>query len=100
MDDQTGISKIYNKIILENFDSPVSDLNNSYRTGLTDPSLGHSQPGMSEVSAKSDAYAFPKEMPTEEKLKLLKKFLKDEIDSGEWDDRNKAAMSDFLKAIL
>ena len=91
----------FENVLSETFNSPANDDKNSY-TYMNQPGgAQHTQAGMSQVSQNSSPISFPgKDISNQEKIKLLKKFLKDEIDNGDWDDKLKTAFKDFLNALL
>jgi hypothetical protein len=99
--DLIKMGDLYVKNVLsETFNSPVNDNQHSYNTSLVQPGNAEPQPGMSQVSTNSSQVNFPSEIPNEEKINLLKKFLKDEIDNGKWDEKHINAFKNFLGFIL
>lgn len=90
----------FKNVLSETFNSPVNDDKNSY-TYMNQPGgANHTQPGMSQVSTNSSQVLFPGEISNEAKIELIKKFLKDEIDNGEWDEKHMNAFKTFLNDLL
>jgi hypothetical protein len=90
----------FKNVLSETYEPPVRNNERSYNTSLTQPGNVEPQPGMSQVSTNSSQVSFPGEISNEDKIELLKKFLKDEIDNGQWDEKHINAFKTFLNDLL